>query len=66
MIIYRTYDSLIGGYWKGKLTGIPVDSMAVVDMVSLLSCFHNIDVPSIDEKYLLKFKLTLLVLYNNR
>ncbi|KAL6182146.1 hypothetical protein ACLB2K_043569 [Fragaria x ananassa] len=30
---FRTYDSLIGGYWKGKLTGIPVDPMAVVDMI---------------------------------
>ncbi|XP_024171887.1 fatty acyl-CoA reductase 3 [Rosa chinensis] len=30
---FRTYDSLIGGYWKGKLTGIPVDPMSVVDMI---------------------------------
>ncbi|XP_040371871.1 fatty acyl-CoA reductase 3 isoform X1 [Rosa chinensis] len=30
---FRTYDSVIGGYWKGKLTGIPVDPMSVVDMI---------------------------------
>lgn len=30
---FRTYDSLIGGYWKGKLTCIPVNPMSVVDII---------------------------------
>ncbi|PRQ23044.1 putative oxidoreductase [Rosa chinensis] len=30
---FRSYDSLIGSYWKGKLTCVPVDPMSVTDMI---------------------------------
>lgn len=37
---YRTVDSVIASYCKGKLTHLLLDPMTISDMVSLGICIH--------------------------